>query len=185
MNGTAVLDAPGKVLLLAEYLDAWGLRTLVETGLYLGGGSGFGVLDRLERYVVIDAQMDNCRDASRHLADLGAWTPLWGVHCGDSARVLPAQLPLLDGPALFWLDAHAISADEGLPGFPLVRELEAVASWEHGPRSVVLVDDLRMMDGGLDGSPGLDWIRGYADSCELWDRAERDDVMRLTPRGGG
>ena len=167
-----------KLVVLADYRDRYGLKTMVETGLYLGRGSGMSL--NFPRYIVIDHQQSNCDSAQADGFD---------TRCGDSGDLLPGVLAELDGPALIWLDAHGVDDDfPGFPDFPLFRELAAIAICA-GPNSsdhVVLIDDIEMMKGGaespLAGSSTLTELRTVVDNYGLWDREETDEIMRLTPR---
>lgn len=183
----SVLQAGEKVALLRSYAQRFGLWTMVETGVYMGSCSGLQMLDDLESLVVIDYQqqnIDRLPNDPRLLACLG-----------DSAGVLPILLAersydrWINGPALFWLDAHAIDANEGAPSCPLRLELEAIVSWAHGAGSVILIDDLRLMQPESEyvrelGWPTLGELRELADAPGFWICEEGDDIMRLTPRRG-
>lgn len=167
----ALLEGSGKVQVLRDYLQKTGLRTLVETGLYEGAGSGGGCIDLLDSLVIIDISPENCDKAGRNY-------PSARVIQGDSAEVLPAILPDL-GPALFWLDAHYVvdyDTEDVLDKYPvpLIRELSAIVSWQHAPQSVVLVDDVRLF--GAYGWPTLDDVLALADR---WNATVKDDILRL------
>lgn len=167
-----------KSLLLKEYAARFGVRTLVETGLYQGRGSGMDV--QVDRYVAIDWQQSNC-ELALEIAPQGIY------HCGDSAEIIATLLdnPGFSGQALpfmFWLDAHALDEDEGAPTVcPLLGELDAIVRWQYAQSSVVLIDDLWAM-GQLRGWPTLDELRERVEGCWWWDRDEQDGVMRLTPK---
>lgn len=162
----ALLEGGGKVQVLRDYLQKTGLRTLVETGLYEGRGSGGSCLDLLDSLVIIDISPDNCDKAGRNY-------PSARVIQGDSGEVLPAILPDL-GPALFWLDAHAVTDDLEENHSPLLAELDAILAWPHAAQSVVLIDDVRMM--GLPGWPTLDDVLALSDG---WEATVKDDILRF------
>ncbi len=170
--------AEDKINLLVDYGQRYDLDTLIETGLYNGNGSGMHS-DAFRRYEIIDCQAENVRSARER-----------GYRCwyGDSGELLPTLLGTLDGPALFWLDAHAIQDDDSAwPDFPLQRELQAVAAWPpHGANSVVLIDDLWMFGPDssqpLRGAPHLDALRSQVNELDLWQVEEADEIMRLTPK---
>lgn len=173
MNLGRHLTAQDKVELLDSYGRRHGLRTLVETGLYLGAGSGMRC-SAFQRYIAVDCQPENVRLAKEAGFD---------ARLGDSAALLPGILRELDEPALFWLDAHGIREDpEEWPDFPTLRELELLADdpWPH----VVLVDDLWMFVPDpplLRGAPSLRQLWAYVDGFGRWRREDADEVMRLTP----
>jgi hypothetical protein len=61
--------------------------------------------------------------------------------------VLPKFLMFLDGPALFWLDAHYSGGDTAVSPPPVHSEIRAILGrGEH--RDVIFVDDV--------GHPGID-----------------------------
>lgn len=78
---------------------------------------------------------------------------------GDSKSVLQLMMYSIDGPALFFLDAHfpgtgyvrsefksnQYSLQETLP---LEQELEVISNWKHSKDSVIVVDDLRIYKSG-------------------------------------
>ncbi len=175
-------SAEVKVDQLYIYAHAYGLKTLVETGLYLGYGSGMypDLQAWFDRYIVIDCQISNVQQARANF-------PAATIMYGDSGKLLPIVADGLREPALFWLDAHGIPEDFGegseFGPFPLLKELEAVA---RSPLPhVVLIDDLCMFGRdswmALVGSPELEELRAFVDGLGVWKREERDCMMRLTP----
>lgn len=176
-------SAQDKYVALLHYAREYGLRTLVETGLYVGGGTG-GQLwndfhgELFDRYIVVDFQADNIRKAVVNY-------PGAEGYCGDSGVVLPLLLEAgkIDEPTLFWLDAHGIPDDAGFPDFPTTIEIEAIAKWKHASSSVILVDDMDMMDGSSLVGPLAQQFRDDVVTVGggLWQVAEPDSIMRLTP----
>jgi len=75
-NPPADLAYADKILVLRDYAQRYGLRTMVETGLYGGRGSGMEMRDLIDRYEVIDSDLDQCLAASN------AGAKVW---YGDSA----------------------------------------------------------------------------------------------------
>jgi hypothetical protein len=187
-SGSALLNQQQKTELLRSYGIAYELRILVETGLWNGHGSGMPIARGFDRYVAVDAQQANWQRAK----DAG-----FEAHFGSSAIVLPYLLgrranmmrepaERLDrNPALFWLDAHyVVEGDDFLAAnpSPLLAELRAILEWPHAPRSVVLVDDVRML--GAPGWPTRDEIAATLDTFgdNPWEAREVDDVLRLVPQ---
>ncbi len=167
------LSPAGKVAVIRDHLARYQCRTLIETGIYSGHGSGMECLDLLDRYIAIDYQPENI-DHAREVC------PTAELYVGDSGIVLrnllthPAACGAkpLTGTVCFWLDAHAISDDEDAPPCPLARELAIIPA-----RHVVLIDDLRLF--GM-----LDWPtrEQIATEAARWaHEAWTDDIVRLTP----
>jgi len=169
-----------KRAVIRHYLERYELRVMVETGLYQGRGSGMEMHDLVDTLYLIDNDPANCTSARTN--DTNAI-----VVDGDSATVLPGLLAGLRSPALFWLDAHSWVGeefgDDPLPS-PLLTELDGILAWPHAAQSVVLIDDIRQMaDQPLvqPGWPSLEDLR--AKVGDVWARDERDDILRLTPKG--
>ncbi len=165
----ADLSYGAKLEVIRRHLQAYGLRTMIETGLYNGQGSGMQMLDLLDSYVVIDTDRAQCEVAETRGAT---------AYLGDSGEVLADLLPTLGRPALFWLDAHLVATSDEENSSPLLAELDAILAWPHHRESVILVDDIRMM--GRPGWPTLEHVRVKVGNA--WVREERDDVLRLLPR---
>lgn len=123
--------------LASQLAEVGNLRNFVETGTFVG---------------------DSLEWASRSFAKI--WTIELNPHffaeakaknatlqnvnflLGDSATILPSVVAGLDGPALFWLDAHAgagFFADHDI--CPLVAEIETILDSPH--EHLIIVDDAR------------------------------------------
>jgi len=182
-----------KVMLLEEYGRSSGYKTLVETGLCNGVGSGMGVAAGIyERYTIIDFQPIQI-NSSKARALNGEFTNDAEVTwlCGDSAAVLPGILCSLKEPAVFWLDAHGTPWDQNFPDFPTLKEIEMIAKHrvaKKWPGHIILIDDLCMLHKeepvAITGSCDLEELRAFADAFGIWDREDRDDMMRLVPKAG-
>jgi hypothetical protein len=170
---------------LVGYAEEYGLDVLIETGLDRGRGSGMGY--GFGHYIVLDYGKENVAAAQAAGFD---------ARLGDSGLLMSDALAVLDGPALFWLDAHGIdchsrqviSAEE-FPGWekmPLLRELEAIAGWDYAEDSVVLIDDMPAMaywvSVGSGGGPDWRAFDAFLDGLFVrWERELRDGILRLTP----
>jgi len=171
-----LLSHGDKVELIGRYLADSGLTTMVETGLYGGGGSGMN-FPQLDEYLIIDKDPENCRVARENFPP-----PRTHVLCGDSGALLEYAVAHLTGPALFWLDAHLvvdIDETDALDEWPcpLMRELAALNGWLYAPESTVLIDDVRLL--GSYGWPARPDVLAQLDA---WVVEDRDDVIRCTPR---
>lgn len=162
---SAVLNTQEKVRLLREYWNRYGpFRFVIETGIWNGNGSAMQFRDEAE-YVAIERNDESAKIARRNGFD---------VRTGDSAILLPALLASRNAPALFWLDAHdSVEGGDAESSTPILAELEAIKAWEHGDRSVILVDDARCFT--WPEWPDCEQLYPFGP----WEN--RDDVLRRTP----
>lgn len=166
-----LLRTDQKADVLASYFSSYQPGVVIETGSWMGSSSCAQFADRA-RVILIDAQESNIELLGKREPPLELWM-------GDSAILLPRVLRFVREPALFWLDAHWMGfEDEPASGAPLIAELEAIAAWEHGPQSVVLIDDVRMLGSGP-GWPSLEEIASVVP--KTWETAVTDDILRFTP----
>lgn len=71
---------------------------------------------------------------------------------GSSPAVLSRLLPEVEGPCLFWLDAHwggSVGAGEDHQ-CPVLDEISAIDAWNHSASSCILIDDARWFLGPPD-----------------------------------
>ena len=163
-----------KQRVVREYGARFGLKTLVETGTYYGEMVA-AVKSRFERIYSIEfvpalaerAQRKFARDA--HIKIL----------CGDSRIVMPEVLALLQGPALFWLDAgyYGWVGHQG-DQQRLSAELEMILS--HPFPHIILLDDARGLT-GRDGIPSVSDVKAYVEAKFPERRVEVEyDIVRVT-----
>jgi hypothetical protein len=164
---------PVKRRIIARY--AKGLPTFVETGTYRGDTVAL-LRKRVREVWTIELAPHLAAAAQARFAG----DPNVHVLEGDSATVLPDIVAQLDGPALFWIDAHWSTGEtaRGEVDTPLLTELDIVLA--RNERDVVLVDDVRFLGAG--DYPSLEAIR------ELVDRASPRrsmtvayDMIRIVP----
>ena len=165
-----LLTQQGKRELLASYFEAYRPPVVVETGLWNGQGSCYQFVGRA-RVVVCDLSRAQCEQA-----ELAGVT--WAVP-GDTRETFARVLENVHAPALFWLDSHWSGEAGDQDDAPLMEELEAVIAWPHAARSVVLIDDARMM--GRAGWPSLEWVLGACRLSGFWQVELADDVIRCAP----
>lgn len=115
----------------------------------------FAAKDGFDRLYSIELSNELYERAKKRLSRYKQVTLLHG----DSGKVLPALLPSLNEPALFWLDAHysgGITARADLDS-PISAELDAV--FNHPIKShVILIDDARHFE-GTGGYPTVQALR--------------------------
>jgi hypothetical protein len=130
------LSAPYKRDLLIDYAQKNDLRIFVETGT-CGGETIQHLLPHFDELYSIELEPDIFASGCRRFLGNSK------VHLieGDSAIELPKLLPLINEPALYWLDAHTDATHNGLgTDNPLMAELHAIISQKK--EGIVLVDDM-------------------------------------------
>jgi len=164
-----------KQKVVREYGEKFGLDALVETGTYYGEMVA-AMKDRFRRIYSIEFVPALAERANRKFANLEHIR----IFCGDSRTVMPEVLALLQGPALFWLDA-------GYYGWIGVRtneqrlsaELEMILS--HPYPHVILLDDARGLT-GRDGIPSVAEVKAFVESTFPGRSVKVEfDIMRITP----
>jgi len=139
---------------IRDHAKRSGARALVETGSFYGQTT-FALRNDFDRIDTIELSEELSRKARRRLA---GWRHIRAWH-GDSATVLPEVLATLDGPAVFWLDAHYSEwvTARGESDTPIMRELELILA-HPVPGHVLLIDDARCFVGTAD-YPTLEAVR--------------------------
>lgn len=162
--------------IIRQYATLHGLRRFVETGTYVGDFLAMMKRDFDELYSV-ELSEDLHRRAQLRFAGIGK------IHLlqGDSGRVIPKVIEQLQGPAVFWLDAHwsgGMTA-RGTDDTPIVPELRHVLA---DPRPhVVLVDDARYFT-GTNGYPTMDGLRELVHGLRPeYTVVLEQDIIRITP----
>jgi hypothetical protein len=129
-----------------EYGQRFNLRTLVETGTYMGYmlDSVKGNFDHIYTIEIGRKLYD------RAVKKFAAY-PHIEILLGDSAEVLPQLLPKLTTPCVFWLDGHDIYSEEitalGLKETPIEQELDHILKHPINGH-VILIDDARKFGQG-------------------------------------
>jgi len=136
---------------IREYARRFGLRTLIETGTYMGD-MVHAMKGHFDRIVSIELGADLYERARRRFA---RDDHIRIVH-GDSSVVLAAVLSLLESPCLFWLDGHysgGVTA-RGLVETPVMLELAHILDHQVAGH-VILIDDSHEYT-GRNGYPSID-----------------------------
>ena len=101
---------------------------------------------------------------------------------GDSGKVLPEIMKQLDGPAIFWIDAHYSEGEtaKGETECPILEELKAIFTnpkYDH----VLLIDDARGF--GQGDYPTIEEITKYVKSKNpAYQEEAKDDIIRYVVR---
>jgi hypothetical protein len=145
--------------------EAGGLRRFVETGTFLGHSLRWASR-HFEKVWTIEINADYQRKAMESVGPL----PNVNYLLGNSKDHLAAVCGEVEGPALFWLDAHAGAGHFGPnENCPLIDELEAVCA--SGTPHCILVDDARAFVAAP--PPPFDYRK--------W--PSLDDIMRVLLKG--
>jgi len=165
-----------KQKVVREYGERFGLKTLVETGTYYGEMVA-AMKHRFDRIYSIEYATALAERATRKFAR----DKHVRIFCGDSRVVMPEVLAMLDGPALFWLDAGYYGWVGMEPDKQrLSAEMEMILS--HPQPHVVLFDDARCLT-GENGIPSADDVKVYIESKFPQRAVDIEfDVMRITLR---
>ena len=126
------------VELIQTLQSAFGVASFVETGTYVGATAS-QMSRYFRRVYTIEASRELYDRASRNLGDIR------NVECifGDSRSCLERVASRLDGPAVFWLDAHWCGAQTCGEGdeCPLIDEIRIINRCR--PDGFVFIDDAR------------------------------------------
>jgi len=147
----------------------------VETGTYLGETTAAMAAVYRNIYTV-EIHSELARKAAERFAGQDY------IRCfqGDSAKVLPGIVAQLDGPAVFWLDAHYSGPRTGKAGSretPIEEELSTIFesdSKEH----LIFIDDARLFV-GKNSYPKLGRLWKFVRTHSPYSMAVRDDIIRL------
>ncbi|MDX1956860.1 MAG: hypothetical protein SFU20_15125 [Chitinophagaceae bacterium] len=161
---------------IKEYGQAFSIKTLVETGTYLGE--------------MVEAQLPNFEsiysiELSEKLYKRGLKKfknqPKVHLLQGDSGKVMRQITSQLSAPALFWLDGHYSGGITALGDkeCPVIEELNIITS-DNIPH-VILIDDARLFVGAND-YPRVEDILSFCKNTGFNYKLEnKDDILRLTP----
>lgn len=134
-----------KIATVRRYALARGLRTLVETGTFMGDMVEAQKTD-FDRIISIELSAELHATARQRFAG----DPHVEILQGDSGQLISGIVASLTAPALFWLDGHYSGGATALGNLqtPIVQELNAVlaAARPH----VILIDDARCFNGTQD-----------------------------------
>lgn len=147
----------------------------VETGTYLGGTTA-AMAKLFKNVYTVEIQEEMYKKAKARFADQPS------VHCflGDSAEALREIVGRLDGPALFWLDAHYSGSHTGrAEGYdtPIEKELDII--FKHNSQDhLIMIDDARLFV-GRNSYPRIANLLKFVKRNSQYGLTIRDDIIRL------
>lgn len=160
--------------IVKDYAARFSIRTFIETGTYQGHMVR-AVRRCFERIwsVELDSKLFHAAQRRfRHYKHISI------LH-GDSGKVLPEILSILDVPCLFWLDSHYSGGEtaKGEQETPIRRELVEILT-HPAAGHVILIDDARCFNGTHD-YPSLDELDEIIRKVRpSWIIEVKDDIIR-------
>ena len=170
---------PVKVRNIMALADIFGIQTLVKTGTFRGMMID-ACLHRFNEIHSIEIYAPLANDAKKHFAPY----PHVHIHEGDSGDVLPKILPMLNGPALFWLDGHYSGEGTGLgvEESPVVREIAHIRKARPNVPDVIMVDDARCFNGSGGYPPIGEFVAKLAADFGTTPRVADDAIILMPAR---
>lgn len=159
-----------------EYKEKFGLKTLIETGTFLGD-MVFSQKENFDKLISIELDNKLYKDARNKLKKYKKIE----IIQGDSGKILNRICSNLNEPCLFWLDGHfsAGYTAKGESGTPIIAEIKAIL--RDDLNHIILIDDARCFTGQND-YPTLDFLKDF-----LFNRRKAykmdvvDDIIRFYP----
>lgn len=131
---------------------ARGFKTFVESGTLYGDGVDYALECGFEQVFSIEIDLTLAEKA----ANKYPFQDNVHIICGDSSIKIAELCKTIQGPAVFWLDAHFPGADAGIKPYdaqfeydtklPLEAELNAIA--DRDGKDLVICDDLWIYEDG-------------------------------------
>jgi hypothetical protein len=161
--------------MLRAYARQYGLRSFVETGTFFGE-----MVDALKNEFVRIQSIELDEFLYERARKRFLRYPHISILHGDSGAKLPVALAAIEGPTLFWLDAHHSGGITALGDevSPILRELGHIFQSPINGH-MVIIDDARLF--GTDpGYPTLDKLRGFVSlKGPHWTVDLTNDVIRI------
>lgn len=136
-----------KEYFLKKILLKTGIRTLVETGTYLGD-----MITAMRPYCTYIASIELNEPLYEQARQRFAHDPAIHLYQGDSGMIMGEVIQKIDEPIVFWLDGHysAGITSRGDLDTPILREIDHIADHPHAAHHILLIDDARCFDGTND-----------------------------------
>lgn len=164
--------------IIRELAAKYSLKTLVETGTYLGV-----MIDAnknyFEKIFTVELNKKLYLRAKRKFANYKHIE----VRQGDSAKILPHILKRIKNPTIFWLDAHYSGGitSKGQIDTPIVSELKIILD-KRSPDCVILIDDALEFNGKND-YPNTKEIRNIVlKGNRKYNISVKNNIIHIVPR---
>jgi hypothetical protein len=177
-------DIDEKRLVIDEYRNLYGPKTLIETGTFLGDTVAY-FLHKFERIVSIELSDELATKAVKRFENNSNVK----IIQGNSNVVLPHILTDINEPVLFWLDGHYsseffvgsefIKTAKGEYNTPINDELDIIL--KVSPKSIILIDDARLFTGEND-YPTVNDIKAKIEALNISAKVfVKKDIIHIIP----
>ncbi|RMH11301.1 MAG: hypothetical protein D6698_16575 [Gammaproteobacteria bacterium] len=136
----------GQIHNITSIVSSYSLENMVETGCYEGDGIQTALdlgIQRVWSCDISERYVTHCKKRFQG-------QPVT-ILLGLSTDVLPSICSSVEGPTLFWLDAHlpsyyGITGTDEKHKMPVVQELNIIREYKRGiDKDVIIVDDTRII----------------------------------------
>ena len=163
---------------IREYADKYKLKTLVETGTFLGE-MVYSQKDNFDKIFSIELSQKLHKRAVKKFEK----NKNVEILLGDSSKVLKelADSGKLNSPSLFWLDGHYSAGFTALgeKETPILEELETI--FRTNQKHVILIDDARCFKGEND-YPTIEELSNFIKSKNSnYVLTFSEDIIKVTP----
>jgi hypothetical protein len=147
-----------KRMLILKLSREKNIKTLVETGTYLGLSTKFFAKQFL-KVISVELNPDLYNFNVKYLKSFDNLN----LFLGDSSNILEDIINSDISESTFYLDAHASGGitSMGENPSPIKRELEILSNFSYLEKSIVIIDDARAFD-GTNSYPHLNYLTEWA-----------------------
>ncbi|MDP8265652.1 MAG: hypothetical protein P9M07_01760 [Candidatus Aceula meridiana] len=165
-----------KQQLLKFYSNAYGLRTLIETGTYNGQ-----MIQAMDSHFDSIYSIELSEELYHNAINKFHGKPKIKLIYGDSGKELGNIIKKVNEPALFWLDGHYSGGGtaKGSEETPIVEEIQHILD-DKDRNHVILIDDARLFGSNI-AYPAIESIERLIKA--KWPQARivvKDDIIRIT-----
>lgn len=164
-----------KYEIIKEYAKKFKIRTLIETGTYLGG-TIWATRRNFKKIYSIEVDKDLYEKAKK---DFKEYEHVRIIQ-GDSGNVISDILKEIKEPCLFWLDGHYSEGitSKGELNTPILKELEHILNHEI-KEHVILIDDARCFNGDGD-YPTMNELTSHIGKFGNYNIKDTNDIISIT-----
>ena len=163
---------------LAAYGEAFGARTFVETGTFMGQ-TPYILRNQFKTLYSIELSPELAARATERLRRF----PQINILQGDSAEILPKLTYTISERCLFWLDGHysgGVTA-QGSLDTPILKEIDTIFSHPVSDH-VILIDDARLFNGTHDYPTAEQLQEKFATIAPSYQFSIVNDIIRAHPQ---